>query len=178
MSLKSPLKFNDDDENKDETKELLDELGMIRDEIAGYISIQKANGGYIDQVRVDDVRQLYGTLPEYLKAQHGPGEYIVTVSSASGKPITQRMRIAGEGGVDESGQQQSFGMEGQDSVKTLKPAIMTGKVLKNSAHHNGRDILIFFQQLDSPVFHRKLLFFAVFHHFIREFHSSAVKTVS
>lgn len=110
--------MKDDEKGKKKREELLDNLGLgIGEEEEETIDIQRVGDkrGYIAQVTVDEVRDLYGTLPEYLKTNHGPGEYIVTVRSAKGKPTTQRMRIAGES-VDEDGQQQPLGMEGPDSA--------------------------------------------------------------
>jgi hypothetical protein len=105
--------------NDKKNKELFEELGVLDDGTAGTISIQRVGGtkhGYIDRVGIDDVRQLYGTLPEYLKTQHGPGEYVVTVSGAKGEPFTQRIRIAGETDENNQSHQPPQGSESPDST--------------------------------------------------------------
>ena len=64
------------------------------------VDIKKIGSGYLAQVPLNEIKEMYGNVHEYIKQQHGPGDYQLTVQKGK-NTSSRRIKVAGElGDID------------------------------------------------------------------------------
>lgn len=93
--MKRPRILRTQKDKQKEKNEFQTELGLGGGDLSEpIIEVQKVgHNGYIAEIPAKEVKELFGTLPEYLRVYFGSGEYKVTIRK-KGKADKRRMKIS------------------------------------------------------------------------------------
>lgn len=94
MPFRKPKRNSEETKSKKLSEEL-GEIGLGGDTDETMVDIQKIGSGYVAQVPLSEVKEMYGNIHEYIKQQHGPGDYQI-VARKKKSTSTRRLKVAGE----------------------------------------------------------------------------------
>jgi hypothetical protein len=94
------------------------------------------------QVPISEIKEMYGTVPEYLRANFGQGEYRVTIRN-KGKATTQRVKIADDADSTHGNLWGSSGGAGGDGDPNLQAMLIQQQIemerLKAEREYGGKE---------------------------------------